>query len=324
VTEAVGLRCSGCQALLQAGDRFCEQCGARTSEDEPAAGQCRTCGAPEASFDAHGYCSVCGTRKRSADDRVELDLGVAGAVSDRGRVHRRNEDAYRIEVLDPVHVAAVICDGISSASAGDAAARDAAAAAAQALVQALHDSARDPNAATVDAVEAAHAAVAGVAWTTRADRGWPSCTLVCALRRGDEIVIGSVGDSRAYWLDSNGAHKLTVDDSWAEEQAQAGGLTFEQALEDPRSHAITHWIGADAPPRPPRLATLRPQSPGRILLCTDGLWNYVPTAGELADLVDALPDGASPAAIASALTDTALARGGRDNITVAVVDVHPS
>ena len=59
------------------------------------------------------------------------------------------------------------------------------------------------------------------------------------------------------------------------------------------------------------------------MLCTDGLWNYAPSAGELGGLIDALPDGAAPAAVARALADTALDRGGHDNITVAVVDIDP-
>ena len=60
------------------------------------------------------------------------------------------------------------------------------------------------------------------------------------------------------------------------------------------------------------------------MLCTDGLWNYAPGADELAGLVEALPDGAAPAAVARALADTATRRGGHDNITVAVVDIDPS
>jgi serine/threonine protein phosphatase PrpC len=92
-------------------------------------------------------------------------------------------------------------------------------------------------------------------------------------------------------------------------------------MRDPRSHAITHWVGADAPARPPRVSVLRPERPGRLLLCSDGLWNYVRTSSELGELLDALPAGASPAGVARALTDVALERGGRDNITVAVIDI---
>ena len=178
--------------------------------------------------------------------------------------------------------------------------------------------------AMLAAVEAAYDVVAEVQWTRRTDRAVPSCTLVCALWRDDQIVIGSVGDSRAYWCDPDSTRQLTVDDSWAEEQVAEGLMSREEAFRDRRSHSITHWVGADAPARPPRVVTIRPERAGRLLLCTDGLWNYVPSPAALQELIAVLPAGASPAALARTLTDTALARGGRDNITVAVVDVDPS
>jgi serine/threonine protein phosphatase PrpC len=172
------------------------------------------------------------------------------------------------------------------------------------------------------AIEAARTSVDAVAWTTRVDRGAPSCTLVSALCTGAEIVIGSIGDSRAYWIDARGSLRLTVDDSWAEEQVADGLMTVEQAMQDPRSHAITNWVGPDSPERPAQIAVVTPEVPGRLLLCTDGLWNYVASDDELTSLVMALPAEASPAAVARALTETAIARGGRDNITVAVVDMN--
>jgi PPM family protein phosphatase len=287
--------CPNCQAPLNAGDRFCEQCGARLAEDEPAA---------------------------SEQDRTELDLALAAAVSDRGRVHGRNEDSFFLEVVGERGVAAVVCDGISSASAGNAAARDAAKTAGELLAAAVADPERDVTAAMTEAIQAAGGAVEMVPWTTRTGRVDPSCTLVSALRRGDEVVIGWVGDSRAYWLDAEDTRQLTVDDSLAEEGIARGMLTPEQAAASPVLHTITHWVGPDSPARPPRVATLTPDRPGRLLLCTDGLWNYMPTITELRELVEALPDGASPAAIARALADVAVARGGKDNITVAVIDVQ--
>ncbi|MGZ4184498.1 MAG: PP2C family serine/threonine-protein phosphatase [Solirubrobacteraceae bacterium] len=288
-------QCPNCQAPLNDGDRFCEQCGARLAEDEPAT---------------------------TDQDRIELDLAVAAAVSDRGRVHGRNEDSFFLEVVDERGIAAVVCDGISSASAGNAAARDAARTAGEVLTAALADPGRDATAAMTEAIQAAGGAVELVPWTTRTGRVDPSCTLVSALRRGDEVVVGWVGDSRAYWLDADDTRQLTVDDSLAEEGIARGMLTPEQAAASPVLHTITHWVGPDSPARPPRLATLTPDRPGRLLLCTDGLWNYMPTIPELRELVDALPDGASPAAVARALVDVAVARGGKDNITVAVIEVQ--
>lgn len=288
--------CPNCQAPLQDGDQFCEHCGARIADQAPAGEQ----------------------------DRVELDLGVAAAVSDRGKVHRRNEDSFHVEVAGERGVAVVVCDGTSTASAGNTAARDAAKAAGAVLADALERHDRDATAAMTDAIQAAAGAVQEVEWTTRTDRVNPSCTLVSALRRTDEVVIGWVGDSRAYWIDAEQTRQLTVDDSLGQEGIERGMLTPEQAAASPVFHAITHWVGPDSPERPPRVVSLTPDRPGRLLLCTDGLWNYMPTIAELMELMATLPGDASPLSVARALTDVALAQGGDDNITVAVIDVRPT
>ena len=288
--------CPNCQAPLQDGDQFCEHCGARIADQAPA----------------------------GDEDRVELDLGVAAAVSDRGKVHRRNEDSFHVEVAGERGVAVVVCDGTSTASAGNTAARDAAKAAGAVLADALSQPDRDATAAMTDAIQAAAGAVQEVEWTTRTDRVNPSCTLVSALRRTDEVVIGWVGDSRAYWIDAERTRQLTVDDSLGQEGIERGMLTPEQAAASPVFHAITHWVGPDSPERPPRVVSLTPDRPGRLLLCTDGLWNYMPTIPELMELMARLPGDASPLSVARALTDVALAQGGDDNITVAVIDVRPT
>ncbi len=296
VTTQAGVSCPSCGAPLHAGDRFCERCGARL-EDEPQ---------PDA-----------------AATRIELDLTVAAAVSDQGLVHHRNEDSFHLEVAGDRDVTVVVCDGISSASAGNVAARNAASAAGEMLAQAVSDPDKDAGQAIVEAIQAAVEAVIQVEWTTRVKRVDPSCTLVSAVCRGGDITVGWVGDSRAYWFDSEQALQLTVDDSFAEEGIAKGLLTPEQAAKSPFLHSITHWVGPDAPERPPRTVSLRPERPGRLVLCTDGLWNYAPSADELSRLIGALPDGAAPAAVARALADTANERGGHDNITVAVVDIDP-
>jgi serine/threonine protein phosphatase PrpC len=316
--------CPACEAQLQEGDRFCEQCGSRVAGEGPAEPGCQGCGADASSIDADGYCSVCGVRAPSSPDRVELDLTIAAVVSDRGRVHRRNEDSFFLEATGERTVTIVVCDGISSASAGNVAARDAAQAAGRVLATAMTDTTRDAGDATVEALLAAHGAVEQVEWTTRTRRVDPSCTLVSALCRRSEIVIGWAGDSRAYWVDSQGTRQLTVDDSWVEEGIAKGLLTPEEAARSPYSHSITNWVGPDAPTRVPHLISFTAEGPGRLVLCTDGLWNYAPTQAELGELIAAVPSTAAPAAVARALTDVALTRGGRDNITVAVVDFDPS
>ena len=275
----VATRCEACQAALLPDDRFCEACGARAAADageisDSVAG-CEACGAPPEAFDADGYCAVCGVLRRLPREHSELDLAVAAGVTDQGKVHRRNEDAFHLERIQERCVAAVVCDGISNSLSGDEAARSAAAAAGGVLVDALDQDAVELAERVAEAIRAAGRAVARVPWTARADLPFPSCTIVCAACRGSELVIGSVGDSRAYWLGEDGVRQLTIDDSWATDQVAEGLLSLEQAESDPRAHGVTRWIGADAPDDPPQVVTLTSESPGRLVLCSDGLWNYL-------------------------------------------------
>lgn len=308
---------------MKPGDRFCERCGVALPGGHVTSEGCPACGAAAPAIDDQGSCAVCGARAPRAG-RIELDLGIAAAVSDRGLVHPRNEDSFFVEVIDEGTVAVVVCDGVSTASAGDVAARSAASTAGTVLREALADPAQDASRATVEAIVAARGAVEQVPWTSRTRRADPSCTLVSALFRNSEIVVGWLGDSRAYWVDAEEARQLTVDDSLAEEGVSLGVLTSEQAARSPLLHLITRWVGPDSPEQPPHLVVLRPDRQGRLVLCTDGLWNYAATTSELRELIEALPAGASPAVVARALVDVALERGGADNITVAVVDVDPA
>jgi serine/threonine protein phosphatase PrpC len=355
MSSAAALACSTCRAPLLAEDRYCEQCGARVSQapaEEPQAegashprgapaedstrvsaapgegprseGGCQACGAPADAIDADRYCSRCGVRQRSPEDRQEIDLVVVAGVSDRGRAHRGNEDAFYLSTAGEQGVAVVVCDGISSSVSPDIAARAAADAAGGVLAEALRSDPGPPTeAATQQAICAAQEAVLEVPWARQPDLDAPSCTLVSATCHDGELVIGWVGDSRAYWIAGESSRLLTTDDSWAQEQVAAGLLSAEETSLDPRAHSITRWLGADAPEEAPNLVTIRPDEPGRLVLCSDGLWNYAPSAADIAALIEALPPEASALTVARSLTDTALAKGGHDNITVAVVNVQP-
>jgi serine/threonine protein phosphatase PrpC len=285
---------------------------------------CPTCGANMA--DGDRFCEACGTdlqarapiREPQPRDHTEIDAGWAAGVCDRGLHHERNEDAMFLVSPAPGHLAAVVCDGVSSSVKADVASQTAVDIIGAALADALEG---DPTRALTDAVAAAQDGVVAIPWTEVADMSAPSCTLVVAAVVGDVVTVGSVGDSRAYWLGADGARQLTADDSWAGEQVASGALSESEAMADPRAHAITRWLGTDAPTDPPHFSSFTPTAPGRLLVCSDGLWNYAPTPEELAQLVDALPSEATPLELARALTDFALAAGGHDNITVLVADL---
>lgn len=327
-SSETALACGTCQAALLPGDRYCERCGTHVGTapevQTRAEGGCTACGAPAEAVGADRYCTRCGVRQRSPQDRQEIDLVLAAGVSDRGRVRRRNEDALHLQTVGESGVAVVVCDGISSSLSPDLAARRGADAAGAVLAEALRGEQAVLAEATRNAVRAAQQAVLEVPWTSRSDLDAPSCTLVSAVCRDGELVIGWVGDSRAYWIAPEDSRQLTVDDSWAQEQVAAGLLSAQEAGADQRAHSVTRWLGRDAPDDEPQVVTSRPTEPGRLVLCSDGLWNYAPQATDIAALLDALPPGSAPITAAHSLADTALAAGGRDNITVAVIDVKPT
>lgn len=328
--------CPRCSEPVGATDRFCEACGTDLQVRRGgtvaamSTGRDRSCrGCDDAVQPDSEYCCTCGLRHRDGADRVELELGALAGVSDRGRVHARNEDAMAIGQRTGAEgrVAAVVCDGVSHSELPERAARAAAEAGLDVLLGVPDDTTTAPQ-LTRDAVAAAARAVTALA--PNGGRDGPSCTLVAALvdRSGPEITVGWVGDSRAYWLAEPGgaepARVLTVDHSWAVEAVAAGLLDATAATADHRAHAITRWLGPDGEPEP-EVVTVRPAGPGVLLLCSDGLWNYLPDATELAAvaLAGGAPagDAGGPLGAAVTLTAVALDAGGRDNITVVVIPV---
>ncbi|HEY1445790.1 MAG TPA: PP2C family serine/threonine-protein phosphatase [Acidimicrobiales bacterium] len=289
---------------------------------------CPVCQSPV--FDDELYCEVCGgavaTQEETGGDqgdREERDLRGMAGISDRGRRRSRNEDAMAIAAANGRFLA-VVCDGVASTANGDQAAR----AAADATLTSLEPLLRMPDWPEGDALEAFFDAAFREAQSAvmlvpdeepEGSDLSPSTTLVSALASPDKIVIGNVGDSRAYWLARTGGGKtLSVDDSLAQESI-AQGVAPEVAFADPDAHTITRWIGGDTDSVSPRTKTFDVTEPGVLVLCTDGLWNYF----EEPDRLHRLLEGRGHTAIdmARRLVDAALAAGGLDNVTVVVVPI---
>jgi serine/threonine protein phosphatase PrpC len=260
----------------------------------------------------------------SGRDHHEADLGLLAGVTDRGVRHIRNEDAMALAAVQapggPVAIA-VVCDGVSESARPDQASLTAAKTALSVLVTAARQGA-DPAAASSQAIEAAQAAVAALADGPAA----PSATFVSAVVTDGAVTVCWLGDSRAYWLDAgepSAAQPLTTDDSLAAQMVSAGQLSEAEAMASPQAHVVTGWLGADVSDAEPHVSTFEPPGAGAVLVCTDGLWNYEPQAAKLAGR--ALPTAQrDPLGAAQALTGFALARGGHDNVTVALIPFPPA
>ena len=222
----------------------------------------------------------------------------------------------------PDAIAVAVCDGVSTSDDAQLAAVAASKAGVDAMLAALAASRK------------ARAAVWRVSRMRRRLRPRqrpmpataPSCTYTAAIvvptpAGTVQITVGNVGDSRAYWLPEPPApaQQLTVDDSLAQELITAGAAADSEAVQR-GAHTLTRWLGADSESEPwsdSSVQTITAVGPGSLLLCSDGLWNYLPDAADIARFCS----GTDATAAARALTEYALDAGGQDNITVAIVPI---
>ena len=307
--------CQSCGETTLADASFCEACGADLVPAAPNRPACVSCGVDAVDGE---YCLECGHRQPAPTDHVEATAGRVAGVTDVGRRHHRNEDAMAMADLGSA-IVAVVCDGVSTTDNPHEASQAAADAFSETVRQAVSAGTYETAATLRAGVEAAQQAVLSV--ERPGSSGSPSCTLAAAVLWPDrsEVDVCWLGDSRAYWVASDEGAQLTNDHSWANEVVAAGEATVEEAEQDPRAHTITRWLGADAVDLEPGIVTAEVGA-GRLVVCSDGLWNYEPEADALAERVRAI-EGDS-LSIAATLTEFAKDAGGRDNITVVVTDPH--
>ena len=323
VTPEAAAGCPACGEPIVTGARYCEACGNELPFTEAAvvtpvpeappaplalAVACPSCG--NQGEPVEGYCGICGMRLPAARDHQEQELELVAGVSDKGIRHHRNEDAMAMFIGDGF-VVALVCDGVSTTVNPDVAAQAAADAACAVLAERPdHDAAYD----------AARAAVLATAYEPAADLGPPSCTYLAAMVTDQRITFASLGDCRSYWVTPGSATQITVDDSWAELQIASGAMSRADAYAHPNAHVITRWLANDADPtwRPTRVDFDVP-GPGRLLLVSDGLWNYTIEPATLVAATGDEPLGRLE--LARRLVTFANQAGGSDNITVVVVDL---
>ncbi|WP_434742467.1 PP2C family protein-serine/threonine phosphatase [Micromonospora sp. SH-82] len=140
-------------------------------------------------------------------------------------------------------------------------------------------------------------------------------TLTAALLAGDTLVLAQVGDSRCYLLRDHELTQLTRDDTFVQALVDQGALTRAQARQHPQRSLVTRAVqGADAPPA---IGTLTVYEADRLLLCSDGLSDYVDDEAILA----ALGTYCDRQHCGEQLVKLAHQAGAPDNVTVVVTDV---
>jgi PPM family protein phosphatase len=321
-----------CDSKIIIGHRFCEECGARVT---PAARQvvsplCISCGSDQ--FDSDGYCEMCGTRKacvRNQEDEIEIGPGLAGAT-DIGLVHKRNDDAFDISgpTTGGVDSLLVVCDGVSNSQNPDIASAMAVKICTSVFRELVAQGETTENAIT-SAIKASHNAVCSAPLDASIPLPPPQATIAVAyLEKGSsetlrKVTVGWLGDSRISWLSYSGGKQLTRDHSWCNYVVDIGEMSELEAKNHRLAHAITKCLGAEDVQDPyppccdPDIQSFELPAEGWLAAYTDGLWNYAETTTSVMVAASgALSRNASDCC--QRLIATAKARGGHDNITIAI------
>lgn len=231
-----------------------------------------------------------------------------GAATDVGRTRTVNEDSTLAN--PPVFL---VADGMGGHAAGDVASR-------MVVDEFGQVGTAAPPLAEVDRVlrQVNHAIIdAGKRTDPPTSMGSTAVGLILVDNGGTTSwLIVNVGDSRAYVLTTEGLDQLSTDHSYVQELVEAGAISASDARRHPERNVVTRAVGVDAH-LDPDYWLRRPVEGERFLLCSDGLSGEVDD-GTIGEVLRSEPD---PVVAANSLVRLALDAGGRDNVSVLVVDV---
>ncbi len=248
---------------------------------------------------------------------------TTGAAQSIGVERKKNDDALLVfsgssESVERLPDFGLYCvaDGLGGYEHGAEASAVAVRSLARSLTQGaildlLASETSDPGAAFEEMVEhAIHQANRDV----RAKAEGGATTLTTALLASGQIIIGHVGDSRAYLVTESGMEQLTRDHSLVHQLVETGTITEEEAESHPQRNVLWNAMGKSIDIKVDTHSIGAPEA-AYLLLCTDGLWGVVSEA----EMHAIIYEHKNPQLACDALIEAANAGGGPDNVTVVMV-----
>ncbi len=234
---------------------------------------------------------------------------------DKGVIRNSNQDAFVAGQLSPEIAFAIVCDGMGGANAGNIASEIAVKTISEYLYNSYRENLKvdDIEKIVKNAILSANMQVFERASKNEALSGMGT-TVVLAVVKNDEAVIAHVGDSRIYVLNDT-LTQLTKDHSIVQSLIESGKISPDDAKVHPRKNVITRALGVE---NEVIVDTdfISLQKEDTLLLCTDGLTNFVAE-----DKILETYKQNDIALVAEKLVDLANLGGGGDNITVVTLTV---
>jgi protein phosphatase len=247
---------------------------------------------------------------------MPLSLNI-GKCTLLGNYRENNEDAIDVKQFPELTIG-IVADGMGGQQAGEVASKRAIEVIPRELRKAL------ATASTPDAVKTtikrsivqANEEIMAMGALDRDLKNMGTTVVLALWRRGAELFISGVGDSRAYLIRGNKITQLTVDHSLAEALVQAGTIKRDEAREHKFKNVLWKYLGTREVGEGPEVIAETLQIGDKFLLCSDGLHGVVSDEKMLAYILSQ-PD---VQACAEGLGQLALDSGSRDNVSVIVIE----
>lgn len=235
-----------------------------------------------------------------------------------GNYRENNEDAIEVKPFPDLTIS-IVADGMGGQAAGEIASRRAIEVVPRELKKHLKPTATQEEAKQIirKAILQANEEIIAMGALDRDLRNMGTTIVLALWRKGNELYITGVGDSRAYHIRDGQITQMTVDHSLAQALVEAKTISAEEAREHRFRNVLWKYLGSKEVGEGPEVKVVTIQPGDRFLLCSDGLSGVV-SDEQLVQFITSHPD---VQACAEGLGQLALDCGSRDNVSAIVIEV---
>ena len=228
--------------------------------------------------------------------------------TDIGLVRKTNQDCVR-SILCDAFCFSVVCDGVGGVSGGDIASKTA-----SSVICDYFDSndIYDIKQMFIDSFKIANRKILEIGKNNSKINNLGTTAVALLLDKSKNAYICNVGDSRAYIISDSHIEQITNDHSMVNELLMSKQITQEEAKKFPNKNVITRALGSSN--STPDFYSFKLNSNEKILLCTDGLSNYLSNE----EILSIILNNDSQKSL-DILINRAKELGGNDNITVSLI-----